>query len=249
MKDPAGKNEETWTPVRARSSSSQIVNQICDALFAGEISSGQFLGSEAELAEQFGVSRFPARDALRTLEALGVIEIRMGAEGGAFVAKGNPHLFARALAIQLQLVGLTYGEIFDAQKAVESFAAELAARQATEEDLALISDILDEMAGLVDQPDKFFNRSLSFHIAISKASQSRVLVAQLEMIGQLLVPEFKRFSNSQKDNVLQRHRELFEHIKNGEGDKARAHVCDHIDAVRAHFSKADLNRRAAVEKK
>ncbi len=248
MNDGDKKKDEAWTPVRARSASSQIVNQICDALFTGEIVSGEFLGSEADLAARFGVSRFPVRDALRTLEALGVIEIRMGAEGGAFVAKGNPQLFARALAIQLQLVGLTYGEIFDAQKAVESHAAELAAQNATTEDLNLIATILDEMEKTVDRPDEFLDRSLAFHIAISKASHSRVLVAQLEMIGELLQPEFRRFAKKEKQKVLQRHRELFDHIKNGEGEKARAHVCAHIDAVRKHFSKVDLDKIVAMEK-
>ena len=76
-----------------------------------------------------GVSRIVARDALRTLEALGIVEIRMGKGGGARIARGNPRLFAEALAVQLDLTGVSAAEIMDAQRAIECLAAELAAEQ------------------------------------------------------------------------------------------------------------------------
>src|ERR1041384_87465 len=63
-----------------------------------------------------GVSRSVARDALRTLRALGIADIRMGRGGGARVARGNPRLFAEALAVQLDLTGVTTAEIMDAQR-------------------------------------------------------------------------------------------------------------------------------------
>ncbi len=72
-----------------------------------------------------------ARDALRTLAALGVVEIKMGKGGGARIAPGNPRLFAEAMAVQLELAGVTAGEILDAQRAIECLAAELAALNAT----------------------------------------------------------------------------------------------------------------------
>ena len=61
---------------------------------------------ERDSPTRYGVSRIVARDALRTLEALGIAEIRMGKGGGARVARGNPRLFAEALAVQLDLTGV-----------------------------------------------------------------------------------------------------------------------------------------------
>jgi GntR family transcriptional repressor for pyruvate dehydrogenase complex len=116
--------------------SAQIVADVRDALLAKRLEPGDFLGTEKEIAGRFGVSRIVARDALRTLQALGVAEIRMGRGGGALVARGNPRLFAEALAIQLALTGVGAGEILDAQRAVEAMAAELAAERATAGDLA-----------------------------------------------------------------------------------------------------------------
>ena len=102
-----------------------------DALFAKKLKPGDFLGTEKDLAARFGVSRIVARDALRTLQALGIADIRMGKGGGARVSRGNPRLFAEALAVQLDLTGVSAAEIMDAQRAIETLAAELAAENAT----------------------------------------------------------------------------------------------------------------------
>src|SRR5690242_7788270 len=114
--------------------STRIVGQVREALFAKQMRPGDFLGTEKDLAQRFGVSRIVARDALRTLEAQGIVEIKVGAGGGARIAKGNARLFAEALAVQLDLAGVSVDEIMDAQRAIEGLAAELAAVNATHED-------------------------------------------------------------------------------------------------------------------
>ena len=128
---------------RSSSLSAQIVSHVRDALFAKQIKPGDFLGTEKDLAAQFGTSRIVARDALRTLEALGIVEIRMGKGGGARIAQGNPHLFAEALAVQLDLTGVSVAEIMDAQRAIETLGAELAAVNATPADIARMHDQRD----------------------------------------------------------------------------------------------------------
>ena len=69
-------------PGRSGSLSSQIVSDVRDTLFGKKLKPGDFLGTENDLAQRYDVSRIVARDALRTLEALGIVEIRMG-KGGA----------------------------------------------------------------------------------------------------------------------------------------------------------------------
>src|ERR1700746_1754451 len=115
---------------RSSSLSAQVVAEVRDALFAKRLRPGDFLGTEKDLAARFNASRIVARDALRTLEALGIVEIRMGKGGGARIARGNPRLFAGALAVQLDLAGVSAAETLDAQRAVECMAAELAADHA-----------------------------------------------------------------------------------------------------------------------
>src|SRR4029078_3305844 len=97
--------------------------------------------------------RIVARDAMRTLEALGIVEIRMGKGGGARIAQGNPRLFAEALAVQLDLTGVSASELLDARRAIETLGAELAAENATAADIAKLRALLlkaEESTGDLD---------------------------------------------------------------------------------------------------
>src|SRR5215471_1312309 len=140
---PAIKRAEV-VAFRGPTLSTRIVAQVRDALFAKQLRPGDFLGTEKDLAERFGVSRIVARDALRTLEAQGIVEIKVGAGGGARIAQGNARLFAEALAVQLDLAGVSVDEIMDAQRAIEGLAAELAAINGTVEDHARLRGLLDD---------------------------------------------------------------------------------------------------------
>src|SRR5436853_7689054 len=104
-------------PFRSATMSTQIVAQVREALFAKEMRPGDFLGTEKDLAERFGVSRIVARDALRTVEAQGIVEIKVGAGGGARIARGNTRVFAEALAGQLDRAGVAAAAMMDAQRA------------------------------------------------------------------------------------------------------------------------------------
>src|SRR6478735_4616761 len=159
--------------------SSQIVADVRDALFAKKLKPGDSIGTENEIAARYGVSRIVARDALRTLQALGIAEIKMGKGGGARVAHGNPRLFAEALAVQLDLTGVSAAEIMDAQRAIECLAAELAAENATKADVAKLRRLLADAEAAMDDLDLFTRLSRDFHLAVAEASHNRVLVVQL----------------------------------------------------------------------
>src|SRR6478609_5821410 len=140
----------SFFPGRSASLSSQIVGDVRDALFAKKLKPGDPIGTEKDLAARYGVSRIVARDALRTLQALGIAEIRMGKGGGARVARGNPRLFAEALAVQLDLTGVSAAEVMDAQRAIEALAAELAAEHATAADHARLKRLLTQAEAAID---------------------------------------------------------------------------------------------------
>src|SRR5690349_6905425 len=140
-------------PGRSASLSSRIVADVRDALFGKKLTPGDSIGTENEIAQRYGVSRIVARDALRTLEAQGIAEIKMGKGGGARVARGNPRLFAEALAVQLDLTGVSAAEIMDAQRAIETLAAELAAEHATAADHEKLRKLLKDAENAIDDLD------------------------------------------------------------------------------------------------
>jgi GntR family transcriptional repressor for pyruvate dehydrogenase complex len=219
---------------QSASLSGQIVAQVRDALFAKKLKPGDFLGTEKDLAARFGVSRIVARDALRTLQALGIADIRMGKGGGARVARGNPRLFAEALAVQLDLTGVTVAEIMDAQRAIETLAAELAAEHATAADHARLRRLIDEAAAIIDDTPAYTRSCRDFHLAVAEASHNRVLVTQLVSLQHVSWPaENRTLTHEVARRILAVHRELAALIEMRDAAGARRLMDDHVKMIRA----------------
>jgi len=221
-------------PGRSASLSSQIVADVRDALFAKKLRPGDFLGTENEIAARYGVSRIVARDALRTLEALGIAEIRMGKGGGAKVARGNPRLFAEALAVQLDLTGVGPAEIMDAQRAIEILSAELAAENATEDDIAHLRALVAEADASLHDVARFTELGAAFHLAVAEASHNRVLVVQLISLQHVSWPRRNPTLNAKVMRRIQDvHKELLGLIEIRDAAGARRLMDDHIKMIRA----------------
>lgn len=222
-----------WEPVQTETLSWRIVSQVRAAVFSGQLKAGDFLGSETSLSTQFNVSRMAARDALRTLEAVGIVQIRMGAKGGAWIAQGNPERFADALAIQLHLIGVSGEEIFDAQMAIEVTSAELAAQNATDEDFAKLRGILAELDKLRDDPQGFTNASLRFHEAIVEASHNRVLLAQFRALRFVLQPLLApNTTDTIATRVIRSHKQVLNAVEARDGEKAREIMQQRVKVIR-----------------
>ena len=212
---------------------SRIVAEVRDRLFERRLRAGDFLGTEKELAARHGVSRIVARDALRTLEAMGVVEISRGAGGGARITHGNPQLFAEALAVQLELAQIDVEEILTAQAAVEGMAAELAAQRATSADLAALKNLVAEAEGLLDDLDAFTRSSLRFHLAVAEASHNRVLHTQLVSLQHVSWPKRNRTLNKAlARRIVEAHRSLAGLIERRQSGEARKLMEAHVGMIR-----------------
>src|SRR6266567_5811381 len=219
---------------RSVSLSAQIVTEVRDALFAKKLKPGDFLGTEKDLAARFGVSRIVARDALRTLQALGIADIRMGKGGGARVSRGNPRLFAEALAVQLDLTGVSAAEIMDAQRAIETLAAELAAEHATAADHEKLKRLLSEAEAAIGDLDEFTRLSRDFHLAVAEASHNRVILVQLISLEHVSWPR-RNLTATPKlaRHILEIHTKLADLIELRDPSGARALMDDHVKMIRA----------------
>jgi GntR family transcriptional regulator, transcriptional repressor for pyruvate dehydrogenase complex len=223
-----------FVPGRSASLSSQIVSDVRDALFARKLKPGDFLGTENEFADKYGVSRVVARDAMRTLEALGIVEIRMGKGGGARIARGNARLFAEALAVQLDLAGVGAAEIMDAQRAIECLAAELAAEHATDADIEKLRALIAEADEAVNDAARFTELGAAFHLAVAEASHNRVLVVQLISLQHVSWPRRNPTLNvTVARRVNDAHRELLKFIEMRDPVGARGSMDGHVKMIRA----------------
>jgi DNA-binding FadR family transcriptional regulator len=230
-----------WQDVRPQSVSSRIVEQVRAALFRGELKPGDVLGSETDLARKFGVSRVPVRDAFKTLQALGIVEVKMGANGGAHVAAGDPNRFADALAVQLKLVGISVEEMFDAQIAVEVMAAELAAKRASEGDLANLRAIVSELQAMAQKSFtaatalRFSEIAMDFHATLVEAAHNRALSAQFKALRFALEPVYaRRTSNAIAKRVIAADKAVLDAVAAGDAERASTLIRKRLETIRAH---------------
>src|SRR5918992_6048708 len=105
-----GSLADLFNPVTDRRISELIVDQVRLLIRGRQLNPGDRLPAERELCERFGVSRVTVREALRVLEANGLVEIRVGARGGAFVTAPSSRLVGEGIADLISLATLTAGE-------------------------------------------------------------------------------------------------------------------------------------------
>lgn len=222
------------SPLRGSTLSSRIVEEIREKVFDGRLSPGDVLGSENDLAERFGVSRITVRDALRSLSATGIVEIRQGAGGGARIAEGNLDHFADALAVQFQLTGVGAEETLAAQSAIEGMAAELAAQHRARRDLERLVAAMEQASKVIDDSTAFTEASLGFHLAVAEASHNRALLALLRALRHVVWPrENKTASRKIAARVQEAHLRIYQKIEAGDGPGARQAMGDHLSGIGA----------------
>jgi GntR family transcriptional regulator, transcriptional repressor for pyruvate dehydrogenase complex len=157
-----------------------IIAQVRDAVAEGRLRPGERLPSERALAETFGVSRATLREALRSLEALGVVEIRRGASGGAFAAAPDEQLLGDALATLLAFRGATARDLAEFRVAFEADNARWAVRNATAEDRAAFARLAGEAAeaSSAEPPDwqVIGTVDMRWHEAVARATHNPIRI-------------------------------------------------------------------------
>jgi GntR family transcriptional regulator, transcriptional repressor for pyruvate dehydrogenase complex len=233
-RSPARARAPKWEQVKAESLSAQIVNQVRTSLFERKFRPGDFLGTETSLAEQFGVSRMASRDALRSLAASGIVTIRQGARGGAWISEGAVDHLGDALAIQLTLLGVSSVDVLELQTGLEAIASELAAERATDEDVARLKELLVVLNEAAGTPKRYASLAFDLHEQIMKITRNDALLAQFRGIRLLLEPVLVARANATYVRESQTgHRALVKLIAARDSEGARAHAYSRMESWRA----------------
>jgi DNA-binding FadR family transcriptional regulator len=158
----------------------EIVLQVRDAILRRSIQPGERLPSERDLCEQLGVSRTTVREALRALEAIGLVEIRLGAHGGAYARMPDAALLGQALSTLLLFQQASRDELDELRHSFEGDNAYWAALRATDEDLDELRT-LAEQARRLRKGDEGWRAleqiDLAVHEAVARASHNKVRIA------------------------------------------------------------------------
>lgn len=173
-----------------------IVEQIRDAVVSGALPPGSRLPAERDLAASFNVSRPTLREALRSLEAIGIIEIRAGKSGGVFVIAPSSAQVASALDTMFRFHGATIGELAEVRTSFEAENAFWAAQRADDVDIATLKSQAEEFERLtrIESTEwRVLSRlDIEFHETVAVASKNQVRVAIMRGIN----TAFFRFSSA-----------------------------------------------------
>lgn len=169
-----------FSPVRTRRTFEEAVGQIAERIKLGDLRPGDRLPSERDLASVMQISRPTVREALRMLSESGVIEVRPGSGGGAFVV--SDRIPAELVERQELRIGEVAG-VLEARRLLEPRVAQLAALYATEDDFELMERTIDEQREVAmrdhffDHEDRFLQLDLQFHLGIARATRNTTVVA------------------------------------------------------------------------
>lgn len=163
-----------------------VADKLRSLIVEGVVQEGATLPSEKELVSQLGVSRATLREALRILEAEGLIVTKTGPRGGIVVQRPGSANLTRSLSLLLQLEETPFSELLEARRLLEPMCANLAAQRATGAELAGLEEILQDMRMTLDDTNAYVLQQLKFHLGVIAAAHNHVLRLYTTSVGELI---------------------------------------------------------------
>src|SRR3954469_1359959 len=222
--------DDLFAPITVARASSAITDQIRAAIVGGRLQEGARLAPERELAEQFGVSRVTVRDALRSLEAMGLIEVRVGARGGAFVTAPTGAHVAQAMSDMMLMAVISPEDIVESRLIVELGTITLACARAAEEDFEQMREL--DARGRAALEAGTYTRELSweFHALLAAAAHNGAIDGMTQSFGSTLSMHPVRAREGAKAHALsvEEHHRIFAALEARDAKTARHEMAQHL---------------------
>ena len=191
-----------------------VAQRLLDRIVTANLAPGSSFGTEADLLQQFDVSRPTLRESLRILESQGVLELRPGPGGGIIVTKPGMDILAHGLSVHLRLHEVPFIAVLKAREAIEPALAVAAAENATEEELAELQASVDRMRDSKDQA-AFHEENRKFHSIIARASRNPVMEIFWAMISILASGAHHgvHFTTGNQQHVIDAHQAIVDALR------------------------------------
>lgn len=179
-KQTAPVTSQPFTNVKPRRAVDEIMAQIRARIQSNELRPGQKLPSERDLAEQLGVSRNTVREAIRMLEVSGLVTLKKGAQGGAFLNDSNSRALSQNLIDGIALGQYSVRELIDVRMVLENYIAAQACVHATDEEIEELASIAQASRQAEDEIPEYADRltiHMDFHRKLSEISHNGVAQA------------------------------------------------------------------------
>lgn len=235
----------TVTQFQALKPGARLSERVAAALEAeirtGRLAPGDKLPSEAELVQQFSVSRIVVREALSRLKSLALVDARQGS--GVFVREAGiaPLSFDANYAVSKEAVI----QMVELRRALEAEVSALAAERRTEGELRRIRQAIDKLEKAVAAGGDGVLEDVAFHRAIADAARNPFLLSTLQYLSQFVLGAMRvtRANEARRHDfareVRNEHAAILDAIEAGDAARARRAAYKHMDNAIRRIHKAD----------
>ena len=214
----------------------ETLEQLYQLIKEKKLHQGDKLPSEREMADNLGISRSSLREAISSLQSMGVLKV---VHGSGIVINDNvlSDTFLRPLKFLMALEAIEPYELYESRLIIEGQCSRLAAEKATQEDIDEMKKIFHEMELSADDKDRGIELELLFHEKVASSARQKIMLVMLLSVKELLRDTMKmtvpRLGVS--NETLDSHRELIDAIERKDGDAAEICMRNHIARIKDRF--------------
>jgi GntR family transcriptional regulator, transcriptional repressor for pyruvate dehydrogenase complex len=237
-----------FNPIKTRGRLSEIIyDQIKDSIINGSIKPGEKLSTEKELMEQFQVSRIPLREAMKRLEASGLVKINPGT--GMYVRKLTSKGMSEHLSMLLRLQKTSLNELTESRILFEPNIAKLAAERITELDIIKLEKNIQLASSLIESKCSASETNIAFHALVAQATHNTVVALSMETFFSVLTEMTINEINSLETRLeisrqaVKAHIHLLSALKEKDPKKSYQLMLDDILNVQSGFQKSCADKR------
>lgn len=225
------------TPMQVPKASDVLADDLRERILRGEFPEGTALPPERELVTQTRMSRTTVREALRILEVQGLVQIRTGRAGGAFVQRPGEDSIANSVNLLIRGRQIRMADLLETRESVEPSCAQLAARHRTDADLDAL-DLANKAIGADGPLSDFLTANIDWHLAVAVASHNELLTGFMQALSRAIYEstDNQTFVDAEvRRTTVNAHRSITRAIRNQDPDAAvrrmKRHVHMYAEAV------------------
>lgn len=229
---PGGRNVSIG-PIETAKASDVLASHIRQSILDGTFQEGTVLPTERQLIEQTGLGRSTVREALRILQAEGLVRSRPGRGGGTVVRRPDMQGVVQSVEMFVRGRRIRFWSVLQTREALEPGCAALAASYRTDSDLELLTALDQKM----NDPDisraEYFAANVDWHLAVARASHNELLTAYMAAISNVIQDALFAAQTDSEDVrpvVLRAHSKILEAIRDQDPEKARRRMGRHLHA-------------------
>jgi len=214
-----------------------IFNEIKNFIIRNKLQPGDKLPPEKEITAQLGVSRTAVREAIKSMEALGIIEVRQGQ--GMFVQSFNFEPILNNLSYSIQFNRDNLFNVLQIRKALECFYIKEAVQKISQKDIEQLERLVNRMKVKAEQGKDFAAEDSKFHQTIFKVVGNDLLLKLLDIFWKLLRNSYEALRD--KPDLVShalRHRKLFKAIKKRDVKTAQERLLEHFMSTESRVKRA-----------